>query len=111
MLQALALLDRLQAPPVREHGAKVGSAERQALEDAIKQLRDVLPADDAGRIQRQTEALSQAFARFGEAVHHGAGAQQAEASGAAGTTPPGAGNDNVVDADFEEVDDRKRKHG
>jgi molecular chaperone DnaK len=33
------------------------------------------------RIQRQTEALSQAFARFGEAVHRSAGAQQAEAGG------------------------------
>jgi molecular chaperone DnaK len=96
---------------LQEHGGKVGGAERQALEDAVRQLRDVLQADDADRIQRQTEALSQAFARFGEAVHRGAGGPQAEASGAAGATSPGAGNDNVVDAEFEEVDERKRKHG
>ncbi len=96
---------------LQEHGGKVGGAERQTLEDAVKQLRDALPGDDADRIQRQTEALSQAFARFGEAVHRNAGAQQAEASGTTGFTPAGAGNDNVVDADFEEVDDRQRKRG
>jgi hypothetical protein len=44
-------------------------------------------------------------------VHRSAGAQQAEAGGTAGPTPAGAGNDNVVDADFEEVDDRQRKRG
>jgi molecular chaperone DnaK len=96
---------------LQEHGAKAGSAERQVLEDAIRQLRDVLSADDADRIQRQIEALSQAFGRFGEAVHRSAGAHQAEASGATGTASSEAGNDNVVDADFEEVDDQKRKRG
>jgi molecular chaperone DnaK len=96
---------------LREQGAGVGSPERQALEDAIKQLRDVMPADDADRIRRQTEVLSQAFGRFGEAVHRSAAAQQAEAGGTAGPTTAGAGNDNVVDAEFEEVDDKKRKHG
>jgi molecular chaperone DnaK len=96
---------------LQEHGGKAGGAERQALEDAVKQLRDVLPGDDADRIGRRTEALSQALARFGEAVHRSAGAQQAEAGGTAGPTPAGTGNDNVVDADFEEVDDRQRKRG
>jgi molecular chaperone DnaK len=96
---------------LQEHGGKAGSAERQALEDAIKQLRDVLSADDAERIQRQTEALSQAFGHFGEAVHRSAGAQQAEASNATGTASTEAGSDNVVDADFEEVDEQKRKRG
>jgi molecular chaperone DnaK len=96
---------------LQEHGAKVGSAERQALEDAVKQLRNVLPADDADRIQRQIEALSQALSRFGEAVHRRADAQQAEAGGATGTASAGAGNDNIVDADFEEVDEQKRKRG
>jgi molecular chaperone DnaK len=96
---------------LQEHGAKVGSVERQILEDAIRQLRDVLSADDADRIQQQIEVLSQAFGRFGEAVHRSAGVQQAEAGSSAGTTSTQAGNDNVVDADFEEVDDRNRKRG
>jgi molecular chaperone DnaK len=96
---------------LQEHGAKAGSAERKALEDAIKQLRDVLSADDADRIQRQTETLSQAFGRFGEAVHRSADAQQAGTSAADGTASTGPGNDNIVDADFEEVDEQKRKRG
>jgi molecular chaperone DnaK len=96
---------------LQEHGAKAGSAERQALEDAIKQLRDVLSADDTDRIERQTETLSQAFGRFGEAVHRSADAQQAGTSAADGTASTGPGNDNIVDADFEEVDEQKRKRG
>nr|WP_043340354.1 molecular chaperone DnaK [Belnapia moabensis] len=96
---------------LQEHGAKVGSAERQALEDAVRQLRDVLSADDADGIQQQIEVLSRAFGRFGEAVHRSADAQQAEAGSSAGTTSTQARNDNVVDADFEEVDDRNRKRG
>jgi molecular chaperone DnaK len=97
---------------LQEHGGKVGGAERQALEDAIRRLRDVLPADDADRIERQAEALSQAFGRFGEAVHRGAGTGQAgEAGGAAGPASTGPGSDNVVDAHFEEVDDRTRRAG
>ncbi len=71
----------------------------------------MLSADDADRIERQIEALSQAFGRFGEAVHRSAGAQQAGASNATGTASTEAGNDNVVDADFEEVDEQKRKRG
>ena len=63
------------------------------------------------RIERQTEALSQAFGRFGEAVHRSADAQQAGTSAADGTASTGPGNDNIVDADFEEVDEQKRKRG
>uniref|UniRef100_UPI003C7970FA molecular chaperone DnaK n=1 Tax=Roseomonas chloroacetimidivorans TaxID=1766656 RepID=UPI003C7970FA len=95
---------------LQENGGKVGSAERQALEDAVRQLRDVLSGEDAERIQRQTEALSQAMSRFGEAVHRAGATQETTGSGNAGG-PSTAGSDNVVDAEFEEVDDRKRGHG
>jgi molecular chaperone DnaK len=94
---------------LQENGSKVSSAERQVLEDAVKQLRDVLPGDDAGRIQRQAENLSKALAHFGEAIHRSAGDQQAEATSASGAAPAGTSNDNVVDAEFEEVDDQKRR--
>jgi molecular chaperone DnaK len=95
---------------LQENGSKVGNAERQALEDAVRQLRDVLSGEDAERIQRQAETLSQALSRFGEAVHRGGTAQEATGSGAAGGTSA-TGNDNVVDAEFEEVNDRKRGQG
>jgi molecular chaperone DnaK len=95
---------------LHENGTKVGDAERQALEDAVRQLRDVLTGEDAERIQRQAETLSQALSRFGEAVHRGGTAQEATGSGAAGGTSA-TGNDNVVDAEFEEVNDRKRGQG
>jgi molecular chaperone DnaK len=95
---------------LQESGSKVGNAERQALEETVQQLRDVLSGEDVQRIQRQTEALSQAMSRFGEAVHRAGATQETTGSGSAGGPSP-AGSDNVVDAEFEEVDDRKRGHG
>jgi molecular chaperone DnaK len=94
---------------LQENGSKVSSAERQALEDAVKQLRDVLSGEDADRIQRQTETLSKALAHFGEAIHRSVGDQQTEAAGTSGAAPAGTSNDNVVDAEFEEVADQKRR--
>ncbi|MCK8786555.1 molecular chaperone DnaK [Roseomonas sp. NAR14] len=96
---------------LQENGGKVDAAERQGLEDAIRQLRDVLSGDDADRIERQTEALSQALSRFGEAVHRGAAGQDMSAGQGSSAGNGAGGTDNVVDAEFEEVDTRKRGQG
>ncbi|HWX50519.1 MAG TPA: molecular chaperone DnaK [Roseomonas sp.] len=96
---------------LQENGGKVGAAERQSLEDAIRQLRDELSGDDADRIERQTETLSQALSRFGEAVHRGAAGQDTSAGQGSSAGNGAGGTDNVVDAEFEEVDTRKRGQG
>jgi molecular chaperone DnaK len=92
---------------LQEHGARTSDAERKAVEDAVAALRDAVSGDDLNRIRERTEALSQALSRFGEAIHRAA-AQPGEqaASGGGGAS---AGGEDIVDAEFEDVD--QRRHG
>src|ERR1700726_2315841 len=89
-----------------EHGAKVGEPERRAIENALADLKEALKGDDADAITAKTNALAQASMKLGEAMYKQA--QESAASGAAGTGPGGDGaggrKDDVVDAEFTEVD-------
>jgi molecular chaperone DnaK len=92
-----------------EHGSKVGDAERTAIENAIADLKEALKGDDASAVQAKTNALAQASMKLGEAMYK----QQQEAQGAPGTGDDGAASgekkEDVVDAEFTEVDDDKKK--
>jgi molecular chaperone DnaK len=83
-----------------EHGAKVGEPERRAIEDALGDLKEALKGDDAEAIKAKTNTLAQASMKLGEAMY----TQQAEAD-----AKKDAAKDDVVDAEFTEVDDDK--HG
>jgi len=83
-----------------EHGSKVGEPERRAIEDAVSDLKEALKGDDAEVIKAKTNTLAQASMKLGEAMY----AQQAEADAA-----KDAAKDDVVDAEFTEVDDDKKK--
>jgi molecular chaperone DnaK len=95
-----------------EAGDKVPANDREAVQSAIQALKDVLGSEDAAQITAKTEALAQVAMKLGEAMYK---AQQGAETGAApqgggGTgTGHGGGADNVVDADFEEVDDQKKR--
>jgi molecular chaperone DnaK len=93
-----------------EHGAKVGEAERRAIEDALASLKEAVKGNDADDIKAKTNALAQASMKLGEAMY--AQAQKDEAGpggpGAAGASTGGAPKDDVVDAEFTEVDDDKK---
>ncbi len=92
-----------------EHGSKIGDAERTAIENAMADLKEALKGDDADAIQQKTNALAQASMKLGEAMYK---AQQ-EASGSAGAGASGQASgekkEDVVDAEFTEVDDDKKK--
>jgi len=90
-----------------EHGSKVGDAERRAIENAMADLKEALKGDDPDAIKAKTDALAQASMKLGEAMYK---AQQGgEGAGAtAGGEPGGAKKDDVVDAEFTEVDDDKK---
>jgi molecular chaperone DnaK len=89
---------------VAEHGSKVGEADRRAIENAIADLKEALKSDDADAITAKTNALAQASMKLGEAVYKQSAAEQ----------PPGSGDaaegkkEDVVDAEFTEVDDDKK---
>ncbi|MDE5447043.1 molecular chaperone DnaK [Bradyrhizobium sp. CSA207] len=81
-----------------EHGSKVAETERRAIEDAVSDLKEALKGDDAEAIKAKTNTLAQASMKLGEAMYK----QQAEAD-----AKKDAAKDDVVDAEFTEVDDDK----
>jgi molecular chaperone DnaK len=92
-----------------EHGAKIDEAERTGIENAMASLKEAVKSDDVDDIQAKTQALAQASMKLGEAMYK---AQQG-AAGGEGTAPGAEGeakkDDNVVDAEFSEVDEDKKK--
>ena len=93
-----------------EHGDKVGADEKTAIEAAAAALKEALKGDDVEDIKAKTNTLAQASMKLGEAMYK---AQQSEGA-AADAAADGAGNkpdDNVVDADFEEIDDNNNNKG
>ncbi len=80
---------------------------RASIENALSDLRDAIKTDDADMINRKIEALTAASHKLAEVIYSQAAAEHGKTEGYAGG--PGAGdggkgpNDDVVDAEFEEV--------
>jgi molecular chaperone DnaK len=98
---------------IADLGDKVPAGDKSKIEAAVAELKETLKSEDVEAIKAKSNALAQAAMKLGEAVY---GAQQAPGGG--GESAPGAGGeqkksggsgDNVVDADFEEVKDDKKK--
>ncbi|MYE58842.1 MAG: Hsp70 family protein, partial [Alphaproteobacteria bacterium] len=89
---------------LEEHGDKIGTDDKAAIDEALQAVKDVKDGEDAAQIQEKTAALAAAAMKLGEAMY---AAQQEEAGGGPDGPDAGAGggDDGVVDADFEEVDD------
>jgi molecular chaperone DnaK len=95
-----------------EHGDKIDAAEKEKIEAALKDVEEALKGEDQAAIEAKTEALMTASQKLGEKVYADAQAAQAAAGAAAGAAPdataaskPAA--DDVVDAEFTEVKEKK----
>ena len=84
-----------------EHGDKVGEAEKSAITSAIEDLKSVLEGEDAEAISAKTQVLAQASMKLGEAMY---AAQQGGEGDSESSSP-----DDVVDAEFEEVNEDGKK--
>ena len=95
---------------LKEHGDKVTDADKKTIEDASATLRNALKGTDVEEIKKKTQDLVQASMKLGEAIYK---SQQSAKPGDApkdAKKEEGKKDDNVVDADFEEVkDDNKEK--
>jgi molecular chaperone DnaK len=104
---------------LKDLGDKVSAEERAKVESALSDVRSALKGDDKDVIEKKTEALAQASATIAQRAYAqtegGPGAAGPGASaGASGSASSGAGagaggKDDVVDAEFEEVQDKDRK--
>ncbi len=105
---------------LKEHGDKVAAADKEAIESALTALKDALAKDDATAIRDKARALSEVSMKLGEALYKAqqetAGKDGAPGGGPGGDGPGGDGgpasdkaDPGVVDAEFEEVDEDKKK--
>jgi molecular chaperone DnaK len=91
---------------LKELGDKVPPADRAKIESALSDLKRVLGGDDKDVIETKASALAQASAALAQQTYAQAGG---EAEGGAQGAAPGAGaKDDVLDAEFEEVKDKKK---
>ncbi|MFD1198146.1 molecular chaperone DnaK [Brucella gallinifaecis] len=91
---------------LKEYGDKVSAEDKQAIESAIAALKTALEGDDAEDIKAKTQVLAEASMKLGQAMYEAA---QAAEEGGADTAEQASSNDDVVDADYEEIDDDKKK--
>jgi len=99
---------------LKDLGDKVDGGERAKVESALSDIRGVLKGDDKAAIDKKAEALMAASANIAQqaqAAQAGAGAAPEGAAGASAGgsgSSSGKGNDDAVDAEFEEVKDKKK---
>jgi molecular chaperone DnaK len=91
---------------VKEHGDKVDEETKKSIESALEDLKKAIEGEDVEAINSKTEALAQASHKLAEVMY-----QQAQASADEGgetKAADAAQSDDVVDAEFEEVDEKKK---
>jgi molecular chaperone DnaK len=86
-----------------EHGDKILPADKEVIETAIADLKTAMDGEDVGAIEGKTQALAEASMKLGEAMYKAA--QEAESSASADSESESGEREDVVDADFEEVDE------
>jgi molecular chaperone DnaK len=96
---------------LKDYGDKLEAGEKEKIEAALKDAEGALKSEDKAAIDAKAQALAQAAQKLGEKMYAetqqqaaGAGAQQQQNQGPA---EPGKKDENVVDAEFTEVKDKK----
>ena len=100
--QAEALVHQTEGQ-LAEHGDKVPEEDKAAIEAALADMKTALEGEDAADISAKAQALAQVAMKLGEAIYS---AEQADTEAQAASDAEG--DDDVVDAEFEEVDDDQK---
>jgi molecular chaperone DnaK len=93
---------------LKEHGSKITDAEKKAIEDASSSLKEALKATDNEDIKKKTETLVQASMKLGEAIYKSQ-EKKPDSPDDRKNNDEGKKDDNVVDADFEEVKEETKE--
>ncbi|MFA7638364.1 MAG: molecular chaperone DnaK [Parvibaculum sp.] len=91
-----------------ENGDKIGADVKAEVEAAVEALRTALAGTDAAEVKAKSEALTQVSMKMGEALYKAAQAEAENEAAAAGDATSGSTQDDVVDAEFEEVDESNK---
>ena len=90
-----------------EHGSKLGEGDRKAIEDALGEAKEALKTDDIERMQRAQDNLTRAAHKLAEIMYRESQTQANPGAGAGGGTTGGPKEGEVVDAEFEDLGDKK----
>ena len=97
---------------IKEHGDKVPAADKEAIEKDIVALKEVLTGEDAEAIEAAAQKLTESTMKIGEIIYKAEQEKQAAEGGAEQATAQAPADDSgVVDATYEEVDDKKKSNG
>ncbi len=93
-----------------EHGDKIPEADKKAIEDGLKELKELIAKEDAKleEVKSKTEEFSKIAMKLGEAIYKDQAKEGATSSDEASNENAESSNDDVVDADFTNVDDKKK---
>ncbi len=94
---------------LKEYGSKISDAEKKSIEDASGQLKEALKSENTDDIKKKTETLVQASMKLGEAIYKSQQNAKPDSDKDDGKNDKGKKEDNVVDADFEEVKDENKE--
>ena len=95
---------------LKEHGSKVSEADKKAIETACADLRNSLKGTDVEDLKKKTQDLVQASMKLGEAIYKSQQSAKPDAKPKGNDKKEeGKKDDNVVDADFEEVKDENKE--
>jgi molecular chaperone DnaK len=94
---------------LKEHGSKISEAEKKAIEDGSNSLKESLKGEDIEDIKKKTETLVQASMKLGEAIYKSQQSTKPDSNKGDGKDEKEKKDDNVVDADFEEVKDENKE--
>jgi molecular chaperone DnaK len=102
---------------LKDHGDKVGADEKSKIEAALKEAEEAMKSDDQAKIEAATQSLAQSAHKLAEQMYAQEQATQGQSQAGAGQSTAGAGagadsgkqqdDGNVVDAEYEEVKDKK----
>jgi molecular chaperone DnaK len=99
---------------LREHRSKISEADAKAVEEAVEETKKAIQAGALEGIRAATDKLTQASHKLAEAMYRSAGPQDGQGGPTPGAGAPGAEStdgakpkDDVVDAEFVDVDDKK----
>jgi molecular chaperone DnaK len=113
--QAEALVHQVERN-LKEHGDKLGAQEKGEAEAAVSAARSALEGTDPEALKQVSERLNQAAMKLGEAMYKAQGAAGASGGASSGgpqpepsAAGPGQPDEKIVDAEFEEVDENKKK--
>ncbi|MCW8839365.1 MAG: Hsp70 family protein, partial [Gammaproteobacteria bacterium] len=93
---------------MEELGDKLEADEKEKIEAAIKDLEEAMKGDNKDDIEAKTKVLTDASGKMAEKLYAQNQQQEGQAGAEASGGEQGAGGDDVVDAEFEEVDDNKK---